>query len=665
MAVAVEYPPLPLGNVPDEAKELMVQWIQHRIKVNGYYPSLWTEEHSMIATVFLSNPCTKSLFACIDSVSQRLIVCHSSPPNPSPGRKEVAFFVRMMGSVLTPQNISHGVQFGMLAMEQTPASVLHFMESIFYKRVFCLENWSQSSKKELMALYHRFTASLQESVNEEAGRTRFYIPFRRGDHRPDVCEAALDRDLVQQFESIVILWTRQIKAVLNNYHSSTDADIAEGPTDEIAWWNARAVDLSHIAEQLNNDEIIYVISVLKHSKSNYLTPLTVLSEKILEASKEAKSNLRFLAVLSEPCDMLGKAELKDMPKLLPRLLNCVRVIGTLSPHYNTTERVSDLLRMISTEIIRQCRQHISLDQVFIGDLSVSMESLQQSVQCGVEWKSVYRKTVASLRKHAEEKGGQDGDGLYVWDFPPELFAQLDAFVQRCRDLLEICDGRIQFTAELDSHEFGGTNGNEIKTALKAIGHDFKKEVKNIHQLRYDILDVKKSTWHDDFNSYKTAIKDLDLMWCNIITKAFEPIQQVEFAVNLLGTFSKLARRDMIHRCVGKKADDIRLLFAQKCNLIRQEFDDNRRSPPMRINEPQHAGAALWARSLTKTVQRLWSLIQNAACPIVHHGDNAEMIFKSLVSALDAFQGQRFKDWLDTLHSMDADDLKAKLEQVSS
>ncbi len=33
-----------------------------------------------------------------------------------------------------------------------------------------------------------------------------------------------------------------------------------------------------------------------------------------------------------------------------------------------------------------------------------------------------------------------------WNFETSnIFAQVDAFVQRCRDLLEVCEGQVQFS----------------------------------------------------------------------------------------------------------------------------------------------------------------------------------------------------------------------------
>lgn len=39
---------------------------------------------------------------------------------------------------------------------------------------------------------------------------------------------------------------------------------------------------------------------------------------------------------------------------------------------------------------------------------------------------------------------------------------------------------------------------------------------------------------------------------------------------------------------------------------RHEFDENRRRPPLRPNEPPFAGSAVWAHSLARSVEDAWS-----------------------------------------------------------
>ncbi len=54
----------------------------------------------------------------------------------------------------------------------------------------------------------------------------------------------------------------------------------------------------------------------------------------------AEDNLKFLLVLDEPCKALTKAHPADIPALLGPILNCVRIVWSLSRFYNTPERIT-------------------------------------------------------------------------------------------------------------------------------------------------------------------------------------------------------------------------------------------------------------------------------------------------------------------------------------
>ena len=41
-----------------------------------------------------------------------------------------------------------------------------------------------------------------------------------------------------------------------------------------------------------------------------------------------------------------------------------------------------------------------------------------------------------------------------------------------------------------------------------------------------ILDVKSSKWHDEFSTFKNGVKDLDVMYQNIINFAFDSVATV-------------------------------------------------------------------------------------------------------------------------------------------
>ena len=84
-------------------------------------------------------------------------------------------------------------------------------------------------------------------------------------------------------------------------------------------------------------------------------------------------------------------------------------------------------------------------------------------------------------------------------------------------------------------------------------------------LTYDILDVKATRWHEDYNAFKRGVKDLEVMMRNIINSAFETVTTVSAGIELLETFHQLAKRDTIKRTIDKKTADLYALFIAVTN----------------------------------------------------------------------------------------------------
>ena len=272
-----------------------------------------------------------------------------------------------------------------------------------------------------------------------------------------VDEAARSKDVVQRLEVLLVHWTKQIKEVINAQHSS-EANENTGPLEEIQFWRSRCDDLSSISNQINRTDVQEIIKVLDTAKSSFIEQFYRLSNLIEEGTIEAQDNLRFLSLLSDNCKNLSLAEPKDILNILPDLLRHIRLIWANSRFYNTKERLTSLLRKVSNEIIKRCCAKISLDDIFHGDVYTAIVSIQDSINCGEAWKAVYKKTCAHILKFTEKQ----------WDFDQSsIFAQIDAFVRRCRDLLEVCEGQLQFARKIPGGSkaqvpnFGGVRGPEI------------------------------------------------------------------------------------------------------------------------------------------------------------------------------------------------------------
>lgn len=69
-----------------------------------------------------------------------------------------------------------------------------------------------------------------------------------------------------------------------------------------------------------------------------------------------------------------------------------------------------------------------------------------------------------------------------------------------------------------------------------------------------ILDVKATHWHDDYNSFKAGVKDLEVMMQNTILLAFETVSSVRSRVELLEAFQSMAKRESIKRCAPQTGE---------------------------------------------------------------------------------------------------------------
>lgn len=145
--------------------------------------------------------------------------------------------------------------------------------------------------------------------------------------------------------AILIHWTRQIKQVISNKDNLEVSEHA-GPLEEIQFWKSRTEDLSGIRDQLENPKIKQIRNALELAKSSYLEPFSKLTDLIQKGSAEAIDNLSFLNSLRDPCERLSQADPQDIPDILPPILRSIRNIWSLSKHYNSSDRLTGLLRKV-------------------------------------------------------------------------------------------------------------------------------------------------------------------------------------------------------------------------------------------------------------------------------------------------------------------------------
>ncbi len=287
----------------------------------------------------------------------------------------------------------------------------------------------------------------------------------------------------------------------------------------------------------------------------------------------------------------------------------------------------------------------------------------------MSWKEAYHHE-ASLIKNQDLTTSEAG----CWDFDEaSIFAQVDAFVQRCGHLLEVCKGQEQFLRK-DSvtgcapgplPKLGSTKGPGAIKALLEIQASFQSQLDRLRGLKYDILDVKIHTWQNDYNLLKGCLKNLEVLYINVMNVVFDGVTEVSEAVTLLKVFCGLAYHQSIKQTCIKKTAEVYQLFIHHMSVLRQQFDESRRNPPLRFGEPQFAGSVLWAESVAAMATELWEIVSHSKdfvqetarneselALIVNAEQQARATYQSFIGIIMSFGRARYSLWIEHLSFLD-------------
>ncbi|XP_016786964.1 dynein axonemal heavy chain 2 isoform X3 [Pan troglodytes] len=606
-----------------------------RAALTGLADAVWTQEHDAILEHFAQDPTESILTIFIDPCFGLKLELGM----PVQTQNQLVYFIRQAPVPITWENFEATVQFGTVRGPYIPA-LLRLLGGVFAPQIFANTGWPESIRNHFASHLHKFLACLTDTRYKLEGHTVLYIPAEAMNMKPEM--VVKDKELVQRLETSMIHWTRQIKEMLSAQETVETGENL-GPLEEIEFWRNRCMDLSGISKQLVKKGVKHVESILHLAKSSYLAPFMKLAQQIQDGSRQAQSNLTFLSILKEPYQELAFMKPKDISSKLPKLISLIRIIWVNSPHYNTRERLTSLFRKMSNEIIRLCCHAVSLDRIFEGYVSSSKEDLQGCILCCHAWKDHY---VQAVQMHT-----QFSSRGWVLD-QTSIFAQVDAFVQRCKDLIEVCDCQYHFARWEDGKQgplpcFFGAQGPQITRNLLEIEDIFHKNLHTLRAVRGGILDVKNTCWHEDYNKFRAGIKDLEVMTQNLITSAFELVRDVPHGVLLLDTFHRLASREAIKRTYDKKAVDLYMLFNSELALVNRER--NKKWPDLEPYVAQYSGKARWVHILRRRIDRVMTCLAGAHfLPRIGTGKESVHTYQQMVQAIDELVRKTFQEWTSSL-----------------
>ncbi|ESP04959.1 hypothetical protein LOTGIDRAFT_184938 [Lottia gigantea] len=528
---------------------------------------MWTDKHHESILRFIDNPDNMFMVAYNDQFRGFCIENNL----PAFNVEQISYFIKSkrIKEKLDHDNFFNVVQYGTVKGMHIE-SLLRVMMGIYAPIFFDNTSWPDSIKNDFSAQLHKFLASLTDTRWKLESKTVLYIPTE-GMKLP-VESAAKNKELVQRLETAMIHWARQIKEVLNS-QDAFEMSENSGPLEEIEFWKNRCTDLSGISNQLDKPGIKRITEILQLAKSSYVPPFLKLSSQIKEGSHQAESNLKFLMVLKDPCHELSDSKPKDIPAMIPKILNLIRMIWVNSEFYKTRERLTGILK-------------------------------------------------------------------------------------------KVCDAQIHFARREDGNKtemphFAGQKGPEIARGILDIETQFEKNLLILRSVKKTILDVKATSWHDDYNRFRAGIKDLEVMMQNVISSAFDTVTTVESGVELLDIFMHLKSREAIRRTIDKKTVDVFSMFNDELNAVKKEL--TQKAVSLSPSHPKFSGAAHWAKMLKKRIERSMMVLDRAHfLPSIGSGEEVRNQYQTLCVALDEYVRKTFYEWTTTVDKEPQKQLEAAL-----
>lgn len=210
---------------------------------------------------------------------------------------------------------------------------------------------------------------------------------------------------------------------------------------------------------------------------------------------EAKSNIKYLYLLKEPCNRIDQVESPAaIPALLPRIIHLIRYIWLKSDYYNRRDLITGLFRDLSNQIIKLCVEHTNVNKILEGNSRFGIKMCNMSIDCCLSYRAIYERMSG---EHAERNPD------FGWDLEiAMIFNHVDAFMERLNDLIDICEsmivfGRLDETEEIPKPRFGGTNGLEFEKTAERVEKQFLFELNSLTKDSKDlILNVNKNEWLD-------------------------------------------------------------------------------------------------------------------------------------------------------------------------
>ncbi|KAJ8385596.1 hypothetical protein AAFF_G00184580 [Aldrovandia affinis] len=378
--------------------------------------------------------------------------------------------------------------------------------------------------------------------------------------------SAGNSELVETLEGVLLCWAQQIEQVLTESEQMRKEADDIGPSAELEHWKSRTATFNSLLDEVKSPHVKKVMGVLQVAKSRTLRRWKELDGNITNAANEAKDNVKYLYTLEKFFSPLGRCTPTSMLEHIPRLMNSIRMIHSISQYYNTSERMTSLFVKITNQMISTCKAYLcqGVTRIWEHDRPELLRRINECSQLNQEYQLCFQRVQEKLRENPNDKQFEFSENY--------IFGKFDTFCKRLEKIANM-------TSTMEN--LSGLQHLKIE-GIEKICVRYATIVTSTKTKAYNVLDHRKLEFDNDYAEFRHQVHGLYQSLQTLLDSWFEQTLTTERMLDLLVIFENVTGSPLD---LMEKYMIVLQHYGRDLEMVRKLYQRQRDNPPTPRNMP--------------------------------------------------------------------------------
>ncbi|CAF3984528.1 unnamed protein product, partial [Rotaria sordida] len=591
-------------------KDSRYQWLESRLigtiepKRDALIQLIQNDDNRLSIEEFLENEDITHLYILSQS-SSHLSALNSIPIDFNSYQRIVLFIKTNLTNKLTRENLDKDVSL----IELYPGETVHYIDiitrDVYLPLLSCNLLLSDIERDRFLDLLHRLLNQTAATHTIQSESVVLPLPAFNILAHISQQEPQRQQSILSILENTLTNWSKQIKQLLQEeLRPSFYGREQNSIKDQVQLWTSRINKLNNLLVQLDSPFVQDVIKNLARNRSPYLSSFMDIKLEITRAVTHAERNLSFVSTLSPWIFQINNSNyLNEILSYLPSLMHTLFLIWQHSHYYHQKDKFSQLLEVVSSEIV------IRAKQIIANNISSQTNNTSMSLKDALSICAMFRGTYLDYKEKADALNSKymipekkiDPSRMVIWHvnpygendpnkeisstndpysvlrksspWPPrnaKCFQSLNALIERCNDVQELTSIITQFNDLSSTARVGGTLTSTMDAMLADIQLKCSKSLEIFHKSCPNLSHLMDNDRFDlAFFRLRTELKHFEHELAWILRQCFSRATTLSAKLRLLDVFYGAYQREVVQRALINEEQWIIDNIKQEFQLVGQ------------------------------------------------------------------------------------------------